>query len=221
LKPILQVALDLTDLFQAIDIALKIVYENGCSDLWLEAGTPLIKSWGRIAVKTLKDITKCFIVADSKTMDTGDVEAEIYLKAGADAVTVLGLADDETIKGALSKVREYNGKLIVDLINHPKPYERALTLDKLNVDVILYHIGIDVQLKRGLKITDLISEVNSLKRNVSSMIAVAGGIKLEDLDKILEADVDIVIVGGAIIKSSNPAEATRMFIERIKALKTR
>ena len=216
MKPILQIALDLTDLFKTIELATKITSTLGCSDLWIEAGTPLIKSWGRVAVKTLKDLTKCFIVADTKTMDTGGLEAELFFKAGANAVTVLGVADDTTIIEARDKAREYNGKLIVDLINHPKPLERAIELDKLDVDIILYHVGIDVQRKRGMTAVDLLNELRELKKNVSSMIAVAGGIKHGEASKFVEVGVDVIIVGSAITKSSNPIDSTKRFLEEIK-----
>ncbi|MEM1826269.1 MAG: orotidine 5'-phosphate decarboxylase / HUMPS family protein [Desulfurococcaceae archaeon] len=215
MKPILQIALDLTDLFKAIEIATSIVKNFGCSNIWIEAGTPLLKSWGKIVVKSLKELTNCFIVADTKTMDTGGLEAEIFYKAGADAVTVLGVSDNETILDALSKAREYGRRVIVDLINHPAPYERAIELSNMNIDVILYHIGVDVQRKRGLTAIDLIQELKSIKDKVSCKLAVAGGIKHGDARKLVDIGVDIIIVGGAIVKSDNPVESTRKFLEEI------
>jgi len=216
LKPILQIALDFTDLFEAIALASKIVSEIGCTDVWLEAGTPLIKSWGKLPVKILKDLTKCTVVADAKTMDTGALEAEIFYKAGADVYTVLGLSDDNTIMEALGVSKKYHGLLSVDLINHPKPYERAVELDRLGVDIVLYHVGIDVQRSRGITIRDLLSEIKGLKKTVSTKIAVAGGIKLEDVEMFLEAEVDVLIVGGAITKSRDPVASTKMFLEKIR-----
>ncbi len=215
MKPILQIALDLTDLFKALDLSTRIVSSVSCQNIWLEAGTPLIKSWGRIAVKALKELTNCFIVADAKTMDTGGLEAEIFYKAGADAFTVLGVADDETIKEALEKTREYRKTLIVDLINHPDPFRRAIELDNIGVDIILYHVGIDVQRKRGITVTDLLSELKQLRKKINAKIAVAGGIKHGDAKKFLNIGVDIIIVGGAITKAIDPVKSTRMFLEEL------
>lgn len=140
---ILQIALDTHDLITAIRIASSIVSELGCENIWIEAGTPFIKSWGIIGIDVLKKTTGCFLVADTKTMDTGDYEAEIVLGAGANAFSILSLASDETIRAGLEQARKMNGLVIVDLINHPNPVERAIEIDKLGVDIILYHVGLD------------------------------------------------------------------------------
>jgi len=215
LKPILQIALDIPDIYKALEIGVKISSNLGCKNIWLEAGTPLIKSWGKVGVRLLKDLTKCFVVADSKTMDTGALEAEIFYNAGADVFTVLGLADNSTIREALNKAREYDKLLMVDLINHPKPYERAIELDKLGVDIILYHVGIDVQMKRGISITHLIDELKRLRSEINSKLAVAGGIKHGEARRFIDIGVDIVVVGGAIIKSEDPVTSTRSFLEEL------
>jgi len=217
-KPVLQIALDLTDLFEAVELAVKVSSTFTCKSIWFEAGTPLIKSWGRLAVKAIKEATGCFTVADAKIMDTGGLEAEILFKAGADAVTVLGVADNETIREALNKAREYGKVLIADLISHPKPYERALELADMGVDVVLYHIGIDVQKRRGLTALDLIEELRSLRKAVSNKIAVAGGIKHGSAKLFAEIGVDIIVVGGAIVKAADPLSSTRMFLQELGLL---
>jgi len=64
----LQLALDFIDLDEAIDVAKKA---QNYVDL-MEAGTPLIKSCGIRAVRTLKDtFPNKKVVADMKIMDTG------------------------------------------------------------------------------------------------------------------------------------------------------
>ena len=87
------------NLDRAISIAKESV-EGGID--WIEAGTPLIKSEGMEAIRELK---KTFpgkkIVADMKTMDTGDFETEMASKAGADIISILGASDDSTIKEAI------------------------------------------------------------------------------------------------------------------------
>ncbi|ABN69600.1 Orotidine 5'-phosphate decarboxylase [Staphylothermus marinus F1] len=215
MKPILQVALDVDDLFKALSLSTRIVAELGCGNIWMEAGTPLIKAWGRIGVDVLKKSTNCFVVADTKTMDTGAFEGEIVLSAGADAYTVLGLADDSTIRESIDKAHEYNKLLIVDLINHPNPYKRALELDRLGVDVVLYHVGIDVQRSRGLTIDQLIDEIKMLKKNINAKIAVAGGIKHGKAKPLVDAGADIVVVGSAITKADDPVESAKRFMEEI------
>jgi 3-hexulose-6-phosphate synthase len=68
----------------------------------IELGTPLVKNAGLSAVTAVKTAHPDKIVfADMKTMDAGELEAEIAFGAGADLVSVLGSADDSTIAGAV------------------------------------------------------------------------------------------------------------------------
>jgi len=219
LKPVLQVALDFTDLYDALELATKLSSSVGKENLWIEAGTPLIKSWGRVAVKLLKEFTGCTVVADTKTMDTGGLEAELFYRAGADVVTILGLADDSTVKEAIGKAREYNKLVAIDLINHPNPINRAVEVVESGADIVIYHVGIDVQKKRGLSVTDMINELIELRKRIQNRIAVAGGIKHGDTRRFLDIGIDIIIVGSAITKSDNPVEATKRFIEELLSSK--
>ena len=50
---------------------------------------------------------------------TGELEADIAFKAGADLVSVLGSADDSTIAGAVKAARAHNKGIVVDLIGVP------------------------------------------------------------------------------------------------------
>ncbi len=214
-KPILQIALDVPDLFKALRIATRISNSLGCNGLWIEAGTPLIKNWGTISVRALKETTGCTLVADTKTMDTGALEAGLMLKAGADIVTVLGVADDSTIRDAVEKAHEIGRRVMADLINHPDPVNRAVELDNIGVDIILYHVGIDVQVKRKITATDMLNEIRTLREKIRARLAVAGGIKHGGAKPLVEAGADIVIVGGAITKASDPVESTKKFLEEI------
>src|SRR5580658_8789631 len=113
-RPVLQVALDFENLSRALTAAREAV-EGGAD--WVEAGTPLIKSEGLDAVRELK---KAFpdkrVVADMKVMDTGAFEVEIAAKAGADLVTILGAADDDTIADGVRGGELYGAEVIVDLL---------------------------------------------------------------------------------------------------------
>jgi 3-keto-L-gulonate-6-phosphate decarboxylase len=47
---------------------------------------------------------------------------------------------------------------------------------------------------------------------------VAGGIRVDDLSKILSYPVEIVIAGGGISKAKNPAKSAKKFQETITKL---
>ncbi len=213
-KPLLQVALDLTDLSRALSIACSIAYRLPKEHLVMEAGTPLIKSCGVEAVEFLKKTTEVTVFADTKTVDAGRVEAESMAVAGADIVSVLALADNSTVREVVDTMHGYGGLVALDLINHPNPLNRALEALELGVDIIVYHVGVDVQKRRGITVSDLLDEVRELVSRVREsgrevLVSVAGGLKPGRVREFIDTGVDIVVVGGAIIKSSDPYRVAR------------
>jgi 3-hexulose-6-phosphate synthase len=213
---VLQVALDLTDLTRVLELSAEIASATRCGGVWLEAGTPLIKSWGKLAVRSLKELTGCFVVADTKSVDVPRLEGAVMYEAGADAYTVLALAEDEVIKEAVETARSHGKLVIGDLISHPRPLQRAHELSRLGVDVLVYHIGISVQRARGLRVTDLLSEAARIKRETSLKVAVAGGIKPEDIEEIVKEGIDIVIMGSAITSAEKPVEVVMKILTFMK-----
>ncbi len=206
-EPILQLALDFTELDRAIKVAEEAL--AGGVD-WIEVGTPLIKSEGMRAVREIRKRFKDrVIVADMKTMDTGRLEVEMAFKAGANIAIVLGASDDSTIREAVEAARNYGGYIMVDIINVPDPVKRAIELEKLGVDIICVHVGIDQQMK-GMDPLKLLEEIRG---KVSVPLAIAGGITSETAGIAVEKGADIVIVGGAITKAENATEAARLIKE--------
>uniref|UniRef100_A0A7J2TH89 3-hexulose-6-phosphate synthase n=1 Tax=Archaeoglobus fulgidus TaxID=2234 RepID=A0A7J2TH89_ARCFL len=208
-KPILQVALDVVELKRALEIAEEALI--GGVD-WIEAGTPLIKSEGMNAIRELKKKFKDRkIVADMKTIDTGAVEVEMAAKSGADVVIILALSNDATIAEAIRAGRKYGCQIMADLINHPKPVERAKELEKLGVDYINVHVGVDQQMIGQDPIEVLKEVVNA----VSIPVATAGGLDAEKAAVCVSMGAKIVIVGSNIVKSRNVTEAARKIRDAI------
>jgi 3-hexulose-6-phosphate synthase/6-phospho-3-hexuloisomerase len=203
-KPKLQVALDFTDLHRAIKVVEEAV--KGGVD-WIEVGTPLIKSEGLDAVRKIKKMFSSYtVLADMKTVDTGSVEVEMAAKAGADIVIILGVSDDSTVKEAVEAGKRYGAKIMVDLLGVEDPVSRSVELEKLGVDYVCVHVGIDQQMK-GVNPLEILKQVVEVVR---IPVAVAGGINSETAAKAVEAGADIVIVGGAITKAENAEEATKI-----------
>jgi 3-hexulose-6-phosphate synthase / 6-phospho-3-hexuloisomerase len=203
MKPVLQVALDLMQLNRAVSIAKEAV--DGGAD-WIEVGTPLIKSEGADAIRTLRrEFPHATIVADTKTMDVGGTEVEMMAKAGANIITVLGLADDSTIEEAVSVGRKYGASVMIDMINVPDRVTRSKEVEKLGVSYICLHMGIDSQMKGEDPPIDILKKIVS---ETSIPIAVAGGITANTVKEYIEAGASDIIVGGGIIKVPNVKEAT-------------
>ncbi len=187
---------------------------------WIEVGTPLIKSEGMKAVREFKrKYPSKKIVADMKTIDTGKFEVEIASKSGADIVIILGCSDDITIEEAIRAGRKYGSEIMVDLITVENKLKRARELEKLGVDYICIHVGIDEQMD-GKSPLDY---VKAIKGDIAIPIAAAGGINSETVLSVYEAGADIIIVGGAITKSKDCCGATKILrkaIDEKKIIKT-
>jgi 3-hexulose-6-phosphate synthase/6-phospho-3-hexuloisomerase len=217
MKPILQVALDLINQHRALAIVKDAI--SGGAD-WIEAGTPLIKSEGMEIIRKLKETyPEKILVADMKTMDTGAFETEMAAKAGADVVCILAVADDSTIIEALKSSRKYGTKLMIDLIGVKDKEKRAKELEKMGVDYLCMHVGIDEQMK-GKNPIELLE---SVVKKTDIPMAVAGGINSETAHKVVKAGASVVIVGGAITKAKDVKLATKQIKKAIiekKAIKT-
>jgi 3-hexulose-6-phosphate synthase/6-phospho-3-hexuloisomerase len=202
-RPVLQVALDFENLSRAIPAAREAV-EGGAD--WVEAGTPLIKSEGLDAVRQLKkEFPGHRIVADMKVMDTGAFEVEIAAKAGAEIVTVLGTADDDTIADAVRGGEKYGAEIVVDLLNVADPVARSRKVAELGVAAVCWHVGIDMQMA-GKTPFELLKQ---LAHGSPVPVAVAGGLNSESVAAATRAGARILIVGGAITKSADITGATR------------
>ncbi len=212
-KRVLQVALDVYNIHRALELAREAV--AGGAD-WVEAGTPLIKSEGLNAVRDLK---KAFpdrkIIADMKIMDTGGLETEMAIKAGASIVTVLGASDDGTIREAVEAGRKYGGEIMVDLIAVPDKAKRAKEAEALGAHLVALHVGIDEQMLGKSPV----ETVRAVRAATTLPIAVAGGLTSETLAPLIEAGADILIVGGGITKSQDAVAATKRLRQAIDTVK--
>ena len=202
-RPVLQVALDFENLSRALQAAREA--SEGGAD-WIEAGTPLIKSEGLDAVRELKRaFPQRRIVADMKIMDTGSFEVEIAAKAGADLVTVLGTADDDTIADAVRGGHKFGAEVVVDLLNVADPVARTRRAAELGAAAVCLHIGIDMQMQGRTPFETL----EAVAKAAPIPVAVAGGLNSESVARATRAGAQILIVGGAITKSPDIREATR------------
>jgi 3-hexulose-6-phosphate synthase/6-phospho-3-hexuloisomerase len=209
----LQVALDVLSIEDALTVAEEAVV-GGAN--WLEAGTPLIKNHGMPALKKLKAaFPKAVLVADLKTMDTGDLEVEMAAKNGADVVGILGVAQDVTIKRALNSASAHNIKIMADLIGVEEKLRRAKELEELGVDYVLVHTPVDIQRVMHRKVDTALEELKELTDSLKIPVAAAGGITLETASVLRDAGVSIFVVGRALTKAKDVTGTTKKFCKII------
>jgi 3-hexulose-6-phosphate synthase len=211
----LQVALDFENLQNALQVAEQVA---PFVDI-MEVGTPLIKAEGIGAVKAIKKAyPEKAICADLKTADAGYLEVRMAALASANIVTVLADAYNETLIGALKAAHEFHIEVMADLIMSRIPMSRladiiGLSYKGTEIHYACVHSGLDRLAARRAPLSELES-VSRLRGH--PCLAVAGGIRVEDLPNILAYPVEIVIAGGGITRARNPGRAAQAFQKKIQ-----
>ncbi|MEM3404055.1 MAG: orotidine 5'-phosphate decarboxylase / HUMPS family protein [Nitrososphaeria archaeon] len=209
--PKLQIALDLINLKTALKIALNVTKSV---DIF-EAGTPLIKAEGIKAVTELKKrLPDKMVLADMKTLDVGWVEVTLASEAGADIVSVSGLAPNEVIQESVKAAREKNAILKADLLGVKEPLKRAIELKDLGVDMICVHTAID-QEKTGVKFEEKLDLVRSIVERTGLIVSAAGGLNLNNVGSMIKAGAKVIVVGRAITTCQEPGRMASLFKEEI------
>jgi 3-hexulose-6-phosphate synthase len=206
----LQLALDLVD----IKGAIEVVKEVGEYIDVVEIGTPVVINEGLKAVKEVKAaFPNITVLADLKIMDAAGYEVSQAAKAGADIITILGTAEDESIKGAVAEAKKQGKEILVDMIAVKDLEARAKEVDEFGVDYVCVHTGYDLQAVGKNSFEDL-SIIKKVVKNAKT--AIAGGIKLDTLPEVINQHPDLIIVGGGITSEKDKKAAARKMHELIK-----
>ncbi|WP_077488103.1 3-hexulose-6-phosphate synthase [Sinomonas mesophila] len=204
----LQVAMDVLTTEEALTLAKQVAEHVDI----IELGTPLVKNAGLSAVTAVKEAHPDKVVfADLKTMDAGELEANLAFTAGADLVSVLGSADDSTIAGAVKAARAHQKGVVVDLIGVEDKVTRAQEVRQLGAKFVEFHAGLDEQAKPGYDLSVLLTAGERARVPFS----VAGGVNLSTIASVQRAGADVAVAGGSIYGAENPAEAARQLKEAI------
>jgi len=196
----LQVAMDVLTTDDALALAAKVAPHVDI----IELGTPLIKAAGLSAITAIKSAHPDKIVfADLKTMDAGELEADIAFKAGADLVTVLGVAGDSTIAGAIAAGKAHGKGVVVDLIGVSDKVTRAREVVALGAEFVEMHAGLDEQAEEGFTFQTLLTDGETS----GVAFSVAGGVKIGTIAAVQAAGATVAVAGSAIYSAADPAAA--------------
>ncbi|WP_144711567.1 3-hexulose-6-phosphate synthase [Curtobacterium pusillum] len=170
----------------------------------LELGTPLIKSAGLSAVTAIKQAhPDKTVFADLKTMDAGELEADIAFAAGADLVTVLGVAGDSTIVGAVAAAEKHGKGIVVDLIGVADKAARAREVVALGAQFVEVHAGLDEQAEEGFTFSTL------LEAGEASGVpfSIAGGVNASSIAAVQASGALVAVAGSAIYSAPDVGAA--------------
>lgn len=198
----LQVAMDVATLDEALTLSRQVAE---FVDI-IELGTPLIKHEGVAAISAIKAAHPDKLVfADMKTADAGELEADIAFTAGADYVTVMGAADDDTVKGAVTSARKHGREIVADMITVKDRVARAREVSEMGVAFVEIHAGLDEQARPGYSIDQLLAD----GRESGVAFSIAGGIDATTVGAVQRAGARVAVAGGAIRNAEDPAAAAK------------
>jgi 3-hexulose-6-phosphate synthase len=208
---LLQVAID-----KAESLGL-IAQVRGIADI-IEIGTPLLKRFGIGAIATARELCPDTpVLADTKTVDAGDLEAEMVLGAGARLMTVLSSTSRATHAAVDRVAARYRAFVVVDTITESGKAEllpAGVTFPG-SFAYVGVHSPTDMRVA-GDRSSAHIGAVRDIRRR-GFRVALAGGLGPETLDAVLEAEPEIVIVGSAITGADDPRGVATWIKERLRS----
>ena len=177
----------------------------------IEIGTPVILREG---VSQIEYVKKRFpdklIFADLKIMDAGELEADIGFQAGADMVSVLGLASKKTIEATKNSAIQWNRKIMIDMINLEDPIRKWADFMEMGMDYGCLHTAHD-------DVTDRENSLETVKKfheaHGGPQISVAGGIDPEKIRNLKSCQPEILVVGSYITNALAPSKAVKTILQ--------
>ena len=209
--PYLQIAIDIPDLNEVLKV---LRYIPDSDHIIYEVGTPLAKRYGaEVILKLREEKPDAFFVLDLKTLDTGNLEARMAADATANAVVISGLAPISTIKKAVNEAQKLGLYCIIDMLNVENPAERLDRIVDAGIkpDVIELHRAIDSEHEEPPW-----KFARSIKDRYDVLVAVAGGIRPENIEEAISYGADILVVGRAITRARDIEGAARRFLAGMK-----
>ena len=173
----------------------------------IEIGTPVILREG---VSQIENVKKRFpdklIFADLKIMDAGKLEADIGFQAGADMVSVLGLASKKTIEAAKNSAILWNRKIMIDMINLEEPIMKWADFMEMGMDYGCLHTAHD-DVTDGKNTFETVEKFH--EAHGGQQISVAGGIDPEKIRNLKSCQPEILVVGSYITTAADPSKAVK------------
>lgn len=211
MRPKLQLALDLKN----IEHALSIVEETKSHIDIIEVGTILAIEEGMRSVRLIRAIAQDHtLLADIRIIKAGGKLAEQAFNAGANSVSLMSDASEETFENVMKQKNIANNRNVIVEINQTYTDEQLAYWRKLGITQIIYH--------RSSEVNDSEEEWNALDfekikkwHELGFEVFVTGGIEIDDIKLFAGVPVYCFIVGRSITASDNPSETSKLYQEEI------
>lgn len=219
----LQVTLDTPHISQCAEIVEQI---HEYVDI-VEVGNPLIIESGLQLVRALRDeFPQMDICADAKIVNSGHYIASRCFERGATLVTVMGVAANQTIEGAVGAAELMGGVIMADLTGIADIATRSRELEELGVRYLCGHTGFEDRQLASNPLSDArpgiaraianvlgydnpLRELDLIRSNTTGYAqpAIVGRINEGNIDEVIAHQPEVILVGRAIVGAIAPAHA--------------
>ncbi|WP_369310643.1 3-keto-L-gulonate-6-phosphate decarboxylase UlaD [Providencia rettgeri] len=210
-KPLIQIALDQTNLPSALNVAENV---HTFVDI-IEVGTILAFAEGMNAVSTLRrKYPNHILVCDMKTTDGGAILSRMAFEAGANWITVSAAAHIATIAACKKVADEFQREIQIEIYGN-WTFEDAQNWVDLGITQAIYHRSRDAELA-GIGWTNEDIEKMRKLSDLGLELSITGGIVPEDIHLFNGIKAKAFIAGRALAgeKGKQTAEALREQINR-------
>lgn len=182
----------------------------------IEIGTPVLKRFGISAISTARELCPdVMVLADTKTVDGGQLEADMVFGAGAAFMTVLSCASRATHETVGRRAAAFGATVIVDTITEsgkPDLLDHGSDFPE-SFGYVAVHSPTDARLA-GNTSTSHIDAVKQMHER-GFRVSLAGGIGPDTLEAVIGVAPEILVVGSAITESANPKEIAKWIRDRL------
>ncbi|MGO1971470.1 MAG: orotidine 5'-phosphate decarboxylase / HUMPS family protein [Propionibacteriaceae bacterium] len=183
----------------------------------IEVGTPVLKRFGLAAISTALELGGGLpVLADTKTVDGGALEAEMVFAAGASMMTVLADASPATRADTRAVAQRHGAETILDTILDGS-IDQASLIDGVDADGVWIALHAPSDMRRAGIETD--AHITGVKRSRAAgfRVSLAGGVRRANLAQVLDAAPDIIVIGSGVTAAENPEEEAQWIRQQVDA----
>ncbi len=182
----------------------------------IEIGTPVLKRFGLSAIATARELCPdVLVMADTKTVDGGKLEADMVFGAGAMFMTVLSSASAATHAAVAQCARDFGASAVLDTITEsgkPQLLPPGFRLPD-GIDYVALHSPADARVAGDTSLSHI--EAVEAMHARGFKVSLAGGIGQDTLADVLRVKPEVLVVGSAITGNENPRKAAEWIRERL------
>jgi 3-dehydro-L-gulonate-6-phosphate decarboxylase len=213
-RPKLQLALDNHDLSSSLAAAQKAQSQVDV----MEVGTMLAVENGMQAVRIMKSLFPDHIVlADIRIIKAGGKLAKLAFDSGADWVTVMSDASNDTIEAVVKEVISRKNKDIQIEINQSFTHGQTEYWRSLGITQLIYHRSSEVVDEEEKWSPEIINELKHLADNGFNL-SITGGLSVDEIKLFKDVPVYCFIAGRKIANSKDPLQAAKEYKDEINTV---